>query len=40
MPDFSLFYDKIGKGFSISLQDQRCLTLKILTTADVVEADR
>ena len=27
MPDFSLLYDEIGKGFSVSLRDQRCLTL-------------
>ena len=35
MPDFSLLYDKIAKGFFISLRDQRCLTLKVLSTADV-----
>ena len=33
--DFSLLYDKIAKGFSISLRDQRCLTLKVLSTVDI-----
>ena len=35
MPDFSLFYGKIAKDFSISLRDQRCLTLKVLSTVDL-----
>ena len=35
MPDFPLLYAKIAKGFSIFLRDQRCLTLKVLSTVDV-----
>ena len=35
MPDFPLLYAKIAKGFSISLRDQRCLILKVLSTVDV-----
>ena len=34
-PDLSLLYDKIAEGFSIFLRDQRCLTLKVLSTVDV-----
>ena len=35
MPDFSLLYAKIAKGFSIFLRDQRYPTLKVLSTVDV-----
>ena len=35
MPDFSLLCNKIAKGFSIFLRDQRCLTLKVLSTVNV-----
>ena len=35
MPDFSLLYDKIAKGFAISLRDRRCLTLNVLSTVDI-----